>query len=118
MRNVGGSARRSKIQRILCARDRIRRISEKWPAFADIPQQIDAVFEAAAADNPGAIVAIRQCLQGRYQPVAVDRTREVDPDMAAGVNKRILVTEPVGHQWNVTSAPRTCGKCPAGSSGY
>ena len=85
---------------------------------AYIPQQIDAVFETAAADNAGAIAAISQGLQSRHQPVAIYRAREIDPDMAAGVGKRILVTETVGDKRNVPRAPRTCGKCPAGGSGY
>ena len=112
------SASRGKIHRILYARDRIRRVSEERPVLAYIPQQIDAVFETAAADNASAIAAISQGLQSRHQPVAIYRAREIDPDMAAGVGKRILVTETVGDQRNVPRAPRTCGKCPAGGSGY
>src|SRR4029077_3441814 len=58
MRNVRSSASRGKIHRILYAGDRIRRISEEQPVLAYIGQQIDAVFETAAADNASAIAAI------------------------------------------------------------
>jgi hypothetical protein len=57
-------------------------------------------------------------LQGRHQPVAIYRTREVNPDMAPSLGQRILVTETVDHQRKVPRAPRTCGKCSAGGSGY
>jgi hypothetical protein len=118
MRNLSHLASRGKIQRILHSRDRIWWVSEERPALAYIPQQIDAVFETAAADNAGAIAAISQGLQSRHQPVAINRACEIDPDMAAGVGKRILVTKTVDDQRNVPRAPRACGKCPAGGSGY
>jgi hypothetical protein len=57
-------------------------------------------------------------LQSRHQPVAIYRTREVNPDMAVSFGQRILVTETVGDQWNVPRAPGTCGKCAAGGSDY
>jgi hypothetical protein len=118
MRNLSYLASRGKIQRILHSRDRIGWVSEERPARSYIPQQIDTVFETAAADNAGAIATISQGLQSRYQPVAIYRAREIDPDMAAGVGKRILVTETVGDKRDVPRTPRTCGECPAGGSGY
>ena len=50
--------------------------------------------------------------------IAIYRTREVNPDMAVGFGKRILVTETIGDKRNVPRAPRTCGECAAGGSDY
>src|SRR5215471_18148476 len=118
MRNVSCTTSCGKLQRILYARDRFRTVSEKRPAPAYGPKQIGAILKTAAAYNPGAVAPISQGLQSRNQPLAIDGMHEIDADMAASLGQGILIAETVGNQRYVPGAPRACGKCPAGGSGY
>src|SRR5262249_25596395 len=118
MRNLGCATSRGKFKRILHARNRFWTISEKRPVSAYGPKQIGAILKTAAANNPRAIAAVGQGLESRYQPVAIDGAHEIDADMAARLGQGILVAETVGNQRYVPGAPRACGKCPAGGSGY
>ena len=118
MRNVSCTTSCGKLQRILYARDRFWTVSEKRPAPAYGPKQIGAILKTAAANNPGAVAPISQDLQSRNQPLAIDGTHEIDADMAASFGQGILIAETVGNQRYVPGAPRACGKCAAGGSGY
>ena len=95
MRDFGRTTSLGKFQGILQTRDRFRAVSEKRPTSRYFPQQIGAIFETAAANNAGAITAIRQSLQGCHQPVAIYGTHEIDADMATRFGQGILITETV-----------------------